>query len=166
METVLKFDRVILTKELNDKFRKVGDAFEVANILEDSFLLRDAKTKVALGVVSFSDFDRCFVVESNYTGWTQWAPIVGFNRQSDAYYRTNRRKVQVKFITDKVRAESCCHRGDEFNLYFGIQTAYLRCFNKLLERQRNECLDKLDKIRMEFAENKQMLKKMFNSLSD
>jgi hypothetical protein len=74
--------------------------------------------------------------------------------------------VQVKFITDKVRAESCCHKGDEFNLYFGIQTAYLRCCNKLLEKQRNEHLDKLDEIRMEFAENKQILKKMFNSLND
>ena len=52
METILKFDRVILTKELNDKIKKVGDVFEIANILDNSFLLREAKSRVAVGVVS------------------------------------------------------------------------------------------------------------------
>lgn len=166
METVLKYDRCILTKELNDRIKKVGDAFEIANVLDDSFLLREAKSKVAVGVISFEDFDKHFVMAENFKGWTKWTAFTGFDGQTDCYYRSNGRKVQVKFITDKVRAESCCHRGDEFNLYFGIQTAYLRCCNKLLEKQRNECLDKLDDIRMEFAENKQILKKMFNSLND
>ena len=166
METVLKFDKVILIKELNDKIKKVGDVFEIANVLDDSFLLREARSKVAVGVISFKDFDKHFVTAENFKGWTQWQPLAGFDGQTDCYYRTNRRKTQVKFMTDNVRSESCCHKGDEFNLYFGIQTAYLRCCNKLLERQRNECLDRLDEIRMEFAENKQILKKMFNSLND
>ena len=166
METVLKFDKVILTKELNDKIKKVGDVFEIANVLDDSFLLREARSKVAVGVISFEDFDKHFVTAENFKGWTNWTPLAGYDGQSDCYYRTNRRKTQVKFMTDNVRSESCCHKGDEFNLYFGIQTAYLRCCNKLLERQRNECLDKLDEIRMEFAENKQILKKMFNSLNN
>ena len=55
MNSTLKFDRVILTKEFNEKFKKVGEVFEIANILDDSFLLRDSKTKIALGVISFED---------------------------------------------------------------------------------------------------------------
>ena len=121
MNTILKFDKVVLTKELNDRFKQVGETFEVANVLEDSFLLRSAKTKVAIGVVSFEDFEMHFVHAENFKGWTPWTPLVGFDGQSDCHYRTNRKKVQVKFLTNKVRAEACCTKGDNFNLGFGVQ---------------------------------------------
>lgn len=166
METTLKFDKVILTKELNDKFCKVGEIFEIANILEDSFLLRDAKTRVALGVVSFADFEKHFVHEENFKGWTQWTPLVGFDGQTDAYYRTNRRKTQVKFLTDKVRGESFLNakNGDEFNLYFGIQIAYLRCLNKAYLKKATEYKDTLKKIDIEMVDNERIIKKMIASL--
>lgn len=166
METTLKFDKVILTKELNDKFCKVGEIFEIANILEDSFLLRDAKTRVALGVVSFADFEKHFVHEENFKGWTQWTPLVGFDGQTDAYYRTNRRKTQVKFLTDKVRGESFLNvkDGDEFNLYFGIQIAYLRCLNKAHLKKATEYEDALKKIDIEMVDNERIIKKMIASL--
>jgi hypothetical protein len=165
MNTVLKFDRVILAKELNEKFKKVGEAFEIANILDNSFLLRDAKTRVAIGVVSFEDFDGHFVHEENFKGWTNWTPLVGFDGHSDAMYRTNRRKVQVKFLTNKVRAECCCKRGDDFNIGFGIQLAYLRCLNKARTEQRVELEEKLNMVEHEIAENESIIKKMVNSLS-
>lgn len=164
MNTTLKFDKVILTKELNDKFKQVGEAFEVASILENSFLLRDAKTRVAIGVVSFEDFEEHFVREENLKGWTNWTPLVGFDGQSDAMYRTNRKKTQVKFLTDKVRAECCCTKGDNFNLGFGIQLAYLRCLNKAREIQKAELEKKLKMVNHELAENEAIIKKMVNSL--
>ena len=165
METTLKFDRVILAKELNDRVKKVGEVFEVANILDNSFLLRDGKSRVAIGVVSFEDFENHFVHEENFKGWTNWTPLTGFDGQTDAFYRTNRRKVQVKFLTDKVRAEAYCSKGDEFNLAFGVQLAYLRCLNKALEKRKVECEDKLKAIDSEIADNKNIVKKMVNSLS-
>lgn len=164
MDTVLKFDRVILTKELNEKIKKVGDVFEIANILDNTFLLRDGNTKIAVGVVSFEDFDKHFVHEGNFKGWTQWTPIVGFNGQTDALYRTNRKKVQVKFLTDKVRAEACCNKTNEFNLSFGVQMAYLRCLNKANEKQRAECEKKIKFINHDIAENDTIMKKMISSL--
>lgn len=164
MNTVLKFDRVILTKELNEKFKQVGDVFEVANILDNSFLLRNAKTKVAIGVVSFEDFEEHFVHEEKYKGWTNWIPLVGFDGQSDAFYRTNRKKVQVKFITDKVRAEACRCSKDNFDLGFGIQLAYLRCLNKARAEQRTALNAELALIERELAENEAIIKKMVNSL--
>lgn len=164
MNTTLKFDRVVLVKELNDKFKKVGEHYEVANILDDSFLLRDAKSKVALGVVSFDDFEKHFVHTENFKGWTQWEQIVGFDGQNDILYRTNRRRVQVKFVTNKVRSEACCHSEDEFNLSFGLQVAYLRCLNKVLAKQKEEYKEKLAAVNSELAENKGLIRKMLDSL--
>ena len=164
MNTTLKFDRVVLTKELNEKFKQVGEVFEVANILDGSFLLRDSKTRVALGVVSFEDFDGHFVHEVNFKGWTKWQPLIGFDGQSDCFYRTNRKKTQVRFLATKDRGESCCHRDDDFNLSFGIQLAYLYALNKAREKQRVEFEEKLKMVNNEIAENEMIIKKMVNSL--
>lgn len=164
METVLKFDKVILTKELNDKIKKVGEVFEIANILDNSFLLRDGKTRIAVGVVSFEDFEKHFVPVSNFKGWTSWMPITGFDGQTDAYYRTNRRKIQVKFLTDKVRAESCCSKDDEFNLSFGLHIAYLRALNKALTNRKAEYEKALKMVDGEIKDNEHIIKKMISSL--
>lgn len=165
MNTVLKFDKVILTKELNEKFKQVGDEFEVANILDNSFLLRSAETKVAIGVVSFSDFEDYFIHAENFKGWTRWTPLVGFDGQCDVFYRTNRKKVQVKFLTSKVRGECCCFKDDDFNLSFGIHLAYLRCLNKARIAQKTELEEKLHMVEHEIAENLTSIKKMVNSLN-
>ncbi len=171
METTLKFDRVILIKELNDKIKKVGEVFEIANILDGSFLLRDAKTRVALGVVSFEDFEKHFVHAENFKGWTNWTPVIGFDGQSDVYYKTNRRKVMVKFLTDKVRAEACCSKVNDFNLSFGIQIAYLRCLNKAWAKRKIECETKLNEYETKLAaanseivDNERIIESMIHSL--
>ena len=164
MESTLKFDRVILIKELNEKIKKVGDVFEVANILDNSFLLREAKSKVAVGVVSFEDFEEHFVHEENFRGWTNWIPMVGFDGQNDAYYRTNRRKTQVKFITDKVRAEACCCKDDGFNLFFGVQLAYLRCLKKAMCIKSDKLQEEVYRLDKEIYDINQAEKKMINSL--
>lgn len=164
METTLNYERVVLVKELNEKFRKVGEVFEVANIFEDSFLLRDGRTRIAIGTVNFKDFENCFVHEANFKGWTKWMPLTSFNGQTDAFYRTNRKKTQIKFLTDKVRAESCCHVSDEFNLHFGIQTAYLRALNKAHLKKVMEYTEKIKEIKSEIADNANIIKRMVNSL--
>lgn len=164
MDTILKFDRVVLTKELNEKFKKVGEEFEIANVLDDSFLLRDTKTRVAIGVVSFEDFDKHFVAAENFKGWTQWTPLTGYDGQTDCFYRTNRKKVQCKFITDKVRAEACLNKKeDEFNLYFGINLAYLRCRNKAMAKRSDELQKEMHRLNNEIYDNIRTERKMINS---
>lgn len=165
MDTVMKFDRVILMKEMGDRFSTVGQVYEVANILNgESFLLRDAKTKIASGVISIEDFDKHFVIENECTGWTPWQKFVGFDGQSDCLYRTNFKKVQVMFLTDKVRAEACCSKNDEFNLSFGIKLCYLRALNKARAKQKKELEEKLSMVNREIAENEKTMKFMLNSL--
>ena len=164
MESTLKYDRVVLIKELNDKIKKVGELYEIANVLEDSFVLREAKSRLAVGVINFADFEKHFVHEENFKGWTQWTPLAGFDGQTDAYYRTNRKKVQVRFLTNKVRAESSRHREDEFNLYFGIQLAYLRALNKAYSNKKSRYEEELKKIDIEMMDNEKIMQKMINSL--
>ncbi len=164
MDTILKFDKVVLIKELNDKVKKIGDVFEIASILDNSFLLRETKTKLAVGVISFEDFDKHFVPEENFKGWTKWTPLTGFDGQTDALYRTNRKKVQVKFLTTNVRAEACCSQGDDFNLFFGVQMAYLRCLNKALVQQKVNYESKLGEINSQITDNKRIIRSMINSL--
>lgn len=165
MNTVMKFDRVVLMKEMGDRFSTVGQVYEVASILNgESFLLRDAKTKIAVGVISIEDFDKHFVIESECTGWTPWQKFVGFDGQNDCLYRTNFKKVQVRFLTDKVRAEACCSKNDEFNLSFGIRLCYLRALNKAREKQKEELEEKLSMVNREIAENEKTMKFMLNSL--
>lgn len=164
MDSVLKFDKVILVKELNDRFKKVGDVFEIASVSDDSFLLRDSKTRVAIGVVSFRDFERCFVAENEFRGWTAWTPLTGFDGQTDALYRTNRKKVQVKFLTDKNKAEAFCNKKDEFNLFFGVRMAYMRCLNRALLKRKAKCEEELKSINIQIADNDNAIKKMISSL--
>ena len=165
METILIYDRVVLVKELNDKFRKIGEIYEIANILEDSFLLRDSKTKQTIGIVNFDDFEHCFVHERNYNNkWSNWIPFTGFNAQNDCYYKTNRRKVIVKFLKDNVKATAYCNRRDEFNLNFGLQMAYLRCVNKTLLKKKTELEKELKAINYDIAYNEDLIKKMIDSL--
>lgn len=164
METVLKFDKVTLTKELNETFCVVGESFEIANVLDDAFLLRNAKTKIAIGVVSFKDFEKHFAKAEGFKGWTPWTKFMGFDGQNDCFYKTNGRKVYVKFLANKVRAESCCHRDDTFSLSHGIHIAYLRAMNKVLAKKKAEYEKTLDDINREMAENNVIIKKMINML--
>lgn len=171
METVLKFDEIILTKELNDRFRKIGEVFEVANVLNDAFLLREKETKIAVGVVSFSDFEKHFVHKDNFQGWTNWTHMIGFDGHNDIIYRTNRKKVQMRFLTDKVSGESCCHKEDDFNLSLGLRIAYMRCVKKSLakrkaehEKQLKEISNKLVAINRDIIDVENVTKDLINSL--
>lgn len=164
MNSVLKFDRVILTKELNERFCKVGEVFEIAVVMEGSFLLREASTKVAIGVISFDDFERCFTKEEAFKGWTKWTKMTGLNGQSDVFYRTNGKKVQVRFLKDKVRSEASCHMLDEFNLFTGISIAYLRCVNKVLLKNKVEHEKALNEIDIELMDNNKTIKNILSKL--
>lgn len=162
--SVLVYDRVILIKEFDEKMKKVGEVFEIASILNNGFVIRDSKTRVALGLISFEDFEKYFVHEENFKGWTKWTPMIGYDGQNDIFYRSNGKKVQVKFLRDNVRAEASCSKVNEFNLSFGLQIAYLRCRNKALLNRATEYEKALKEIDSEMVDNMRIIKKMVNSL--
>lgn len=164
MDSIFKHDEVVLIKELNDKVKNVGDTFEIANVLEDSFVIRNSKSKVAVGVVSYSDFDSHFVKKEERKGWTNWTSMIGFDGNNDCVYRTNFRKVQVKLLTSKIRGEACCSKVNDFDLSFGVHMAYMRALNKAYEKKKIEIENELKEINHEIAENNNIMKRMINSL--
>lgn len=103
-------------------------------------------------------------MENTKSKWTNWMLLTDLDGQTDAFYRNNGKKTQVKFLTSNVRAECCCCKDDDFNLSFGIQLAYLRCLNKARTKQRIELEEKLNMVEHEIAKNLTTIKKMVNSI--
>lgn len=103
-------------------------------------------------------------LKNNYKGWTSWNPVINYNGQTDCFYKTNGKKVIVKFLKDNIKAEACCNKIDEFNLAIGIQIAYLRCLNKALNKQKIECEEKIKEINHDIAGNNNSIQKLIDSL--
>ena len=179
--SVIKYDKVILKKELGDRLRTVGQEFEIANITEDKYLLRDAKTKVAIATVDIAEFEEYFEKPEEMVGWTPWVAIFDkIEGGIDAFYRTRGdKKVQVRLVKDKkpnekyILKEASCNTMDEFNLFFGITMAYKRCLIEHLKREEAEQTKlvaeqtrKLDEIRNELKDNKRQVSQMINSLPE
>lgn len=178
--SVIKYDKVILKKELGDRLRMVGQEFEIANITEDKYLLRDAKTKVAIATVDIAEFEEYFEKPEKMVEWTPWTAIFdGISGGIDAFYRTKGKKVQVRLVRDKkpnekyILKEASCNTMDEFNLFFGITLAYKRCLIEHLKREEAEQTKlvaeqtrKLDEIRNELKDSKRYISQMINSLPE
>lgn len=132
-KSIFRNDKVILVKEY-ETMKKVGEIFEVANITPTSIVLRDAKTKIAVGAIELSDFDKYFKKPEEMKSYTPWGAIVDPEQNTTAYYRTNGKKVQVRLcekINNKpIQAEASCNKGDDFNLIFGIRLAFSRAMVK------------------------------------
>ena len=160
---VLKYDRVILTKEL-DEMTMVGEAYEVASVKEDSFVIRDVKTKETVGVVDFEEFNNHFEKPENVRGWTSWVKFTGADGYA-AFYRTNFRKVEVRFCGVKAVA-SCNLAEDKFDLYFGVRLAHGRCVHKLLTKEKNRVENELKMINSNLKDNIVLMRKMITSLEE
>ena len=131
---ILKGDKIILTKEF-ENFRTIGEIFEIANVIEDLFVIRTVKDKVAVGTIKISEFEKYFKKEDYFGKWTKWCPIIFGNGAYIGEYKTNRKKVFVRIKTPDntyVQSSSTCCKTDEFDLVFGINLAYRRCEKKIL----------------------------------
>ena len=175
---IIKGDKVIQIKEMG-KINSVGNMFEVANFVDTNIVLRDAKTKIAICSIDVDEFNRYFKKADGISGWTGWAQIVDPHGNMVAQYRTNQKKVEVRIpnnmlgYPDKkvIRSTATCSHGDDFNLSFGIQLAYLRCEQKYLQNEideYNELISDAMKQKKEctaqIVENKSIIKKMLSSL--
>ena len=107
--------------------------------------------------------ETVFSEEREVIGWTHWTPLINADGSTDAFYRTNKKKTQVRYL-DGTRAEACCNSMDEFNLFLGIRIAYARCKEKALLNKMKEYENKLKKANSEYLDNKNALAKLLNSL--
>lgn len=161
---IVRNDKVVLIKEM-ESIKLVGETFEVANIVDTSVILRDPNSKVAVGAIDICDFEKHFKKPEEVHHWTDWNRLLGGNGSDDivAYYRTKHNKVQVR-LPNGIRSEANCNKGDEFNLFFGIQLAYERCLNKVWKKMEAEYESALNRVRADMIESKNRMKKMINNL--
>lgn len=153
---VIKNDKIILIKPM-DSLQTVGETYEIANILENSVVLRDARTKIAVAAVDLNMLDVFFVKAEEFKGWTPWQSLR--DETGVVFYRTNGKKVQVRSV-DGVRAESCCCIEDEFNLWKGIQIAYARWNIKMLKALETKHTVVLNDIRQKISESTDIIYKL------
>lgn len=154
MNNIYKNDKVVLVKPF-EKMQVVGDVYEVANITDTHVVLRNEKTKIAVGAISISDFEEYFESYSDRkenSKWTSWTSIVNETNNTIAFYRTNFKKTQVRINNGEkcIKGESCCTPTDEFDLFTGVRIAYARALIKALEidvdNKYCEILEIVDKI--------------------
>ena len=103
-------------------------------------------------------------MKRNHKGWTSWSPVVGINGQNDCFYKTNGKKVVVRFLKGNIKAEACCNKIDEFNLSTGLQIAYFRCLNKALNKQKAKYEEKIKEINHSISGNNGSIQKLIDSL--
>lgn len=173
---IIKNDRVILIKEM-DSLKIVGQEFEVANIIrDDTIVLRDAKSKTAVCSIDIESFDEYFAKQEVKMGWTKWTRIVDPDGNMIAEYRTNQKKVEVRIPNNMIDSDigsngrvihstATCSQGDEFNLSFGIQLAYLRCERKWLKLKQESYLKRAKVCESKLVETKDIMNKMVASLN-
>lgn len=162
---VFKNDKFVLVKEFG-KLNNVGSTYEVASILEKSIVMRDGKTKVAACAVDIENFDEYFKKAEDINGWTPWTKFSGAQGEVIGFYRTNMKKVQVKSISGVgIKAEACCYKDDKFDLYFGLNLAFLRCKLKALNRMKKSYTDCLEEIEPFIDETSNQIQQMYKVIN-
>lgn len=159
---IIRNDKVALVKEFGN-MKTVGEVFEVANITETAVVLRNAMSKIAVGAIDIAVFDQYFKKPEEVKAWTKWYGLMDNKGNTIAFYRTNIKKVQVR-TPDGIQAEASCNKNDEFNLFFGIQLACLRCKDKAMKNFIAENEQILKHVKSEMIDNQHLIKKMINSL--
>lgn len=159
---ILRNDKVVLVKEMGE-LKIVGETFEVANVTETAVVLRDAKSKIAVGAVDISVFDQYFKKPEVVKGWTPWQRLVDQIGNTIAFYRTNQKKVQVR-TTNDIRAEATCNKCDEFNLAFGIRLAMTRCEIKMLNSIHSEYAEVMERLSRDIKEKEDMVHRLIKSI--
>ena len=175
-DSVFRDTKVILVKQF-DKLQRIGETYEVGNITDSMVVLRDVKNKVAVGAVTFEDFDTYFEVKKDKHKFTEWQAFEDGFGNTIGFYRTNQKKVQVKLFTNveifgsqmtvsEIRAEASCHKGDTFNLYFGLRLAFLRAVEQLSQKALKENGSKYIKFSGLYKDTKRSINNMLSTLEN
>lgn len=99
--------------------------------------------------------------------WTQWRELLNGRNELIGFYRTNGKKVQVRAMNDdSIRGEATCNKCDKFDLYVGINLAFLRMRNKIIGKIRLDCNKVLEDCDNEELVIKHKIKNIINSVNN
>lgn len=162
---VFKGDKLILTKEYGNL--AIGATYELANITDSKFILRELTTKLAVAAIEFDKLEEYFVKPEEFKGWTKWGVIANEYGNLIGMYRTNGKKVQVRMYSDSAciaKSEATCCKDDKFNLMFGINLAYLRCIEKMHKKNKEKYEKILKETTERLSDTQMIMKRMLASL--
>lgn len=174
--SVFRGTKIILIKKF-ENLNKMGKVYEVGDVSNSMVIIREVDSKAAVGAVTFEDFDNHFEVVKSNNKFTKWETFAdGFGNVIGAY-RTNQKKVQVKLFTNveifgnqmtvsEIRTEASCHKGDTFNLYFGLQLAFLRAVEQLSQKALKENGSKYIKFSGLYKDTKRSINNMLSTLEN
>lgn len=98
--------------------------------------------------------------------WTQWCKMLNNRNELIGFYRTNGKKVQVRAMNNDIRGEATCNKCDTFNLYIGINIAYMRMVKKVIDETRSEYMKFLDILDKEELDIKHKMKNLINTVEN
>lgn len=171
-KALFRNNKVVLLKEYED-LKQVGITYEVANFTDEMVILREVKTKIAVGAIPLVDFYKYFKkiedVKFKFTKWTEL--IDGTTGAVVGFYRTNHKKVQVmlpiEYNGSYIRDEASCNKGDDFDLWFGIRLAFARAkvkaYNKVTLIKNAKMIAESTK---DYRQTKNAIKNMVASLEE
>ena len=143
-------EKIRLKKDYNGLI--VGTVYEIGNITNDYYVIRNEVNKVAIATIPIDDL-LIYFEPINIGSWTSWKEFkidnVGYN---DLFlYRTNGKKFQVKKILNKNKyiGEASCNPIDEFDFKTGLTLATIRCILKCKKeeiRQLNIFIDEYKEV--------------------
>ena len=124
---LLKGDKIKMVKPICG-FNRVGDVFEVLEILESGIIRYGCDYGV--GIMSYDEFESYFEKKRPLT-WSQWA-IARFEGDNAIYvFRTNGKRIELK--QGNLKASASCHESDEFDLSKGLSLCLARLLVKQVE---------------------------------
>lgn len=137
---ILVGDKIKLVKEIPDGFNKIGQIFRISHIDNGhiTFYLDDT----IAGCMSYDEFEKYFekVEKREWSDWSirkgesAYDPFTGgVYPISSLSFRTNGKKVQVRYCGYK--AEATCCSGDKFNIDTGFKLAKCRLIAKMIAGQ-------------------------------
>ncbi len=142
---LVKGDKIKLVKPMGC-FNNMGEVCDIVNVSEDA-VISFKFGGVHLGCMSYNEFEKYFEkVEHIKHEWTEWIEkqIGYYNIDNDMRiatieFRHNGLRVQTraKKIDEDVylKARSCCHKNDIFDLNKGLKVATARLIVKVLDKE-------------------------------
>lgn len=141
-------------KQLNSIYShvEVGTIYNVINLTRHGMVLT-SEDKITTMFITYNEFGNCFI-ECAKRKWSEWEydSFVYYDFWGKGYvvpvkHRNDGKVIQLRTDwddADNIKVKSSCNKTDKFNFDTGMDIADRRMQIKLMERELEKMLDKLD----------------------
>lgn len=146
---LLKGGKIKLVKEIEELksmgYGNIGDVYEIVDIKNGGIQFKFGG--MHLGIMSYNEFEEYFkkikYEENNKTEstpikltWTEWKPcsdVLKNDPSAKNYsYKTNGKRVIVKYNLINVTSKNSCHPDDIFDIHIGVELGMAQIKEKMI----------------------------------